>query len=191
MREDTDSATCWMESVPDGWLFLIAEAPLTGWLIAVGAPAEVLLGQSRVIERQIDRCDGNGKEFPAYPRIASPLCGADWLACGTAAVAFDPICGDGTANAMREAILAAAVINAAKRGENAGQLLRHYEKRLLAGFQKHLALCLEFYRSGHGGPWWQRESESVERGLNWCMRKAEGFEPFRYRLNGFELEAVS
>jgi len=44
------------------------------------------------------------------------LRGPDWLACGTAAVAFDPICGDGTAQAMREAILGCAVITAIGEG---------------------------------------------------------------------------
>ncbi len=32
-------------------------------------------------------------------------------------MAFDPICGDGTAHAIREAILAAAVIRALARGD--------------------------------------------------------------------------
>ena len=31
--------------------------------------------------------------------------GSGWLACGTAAMGFDPICGDGTGYAVREGIL--------------------------------------------------------------------------------------
>lgn len=92
LKQNSDADACWIESLEDGWLFL---AP--GWLLSVGAPATTLLGQSRVVA------------FPAYARISSPLGAPGWLACGTAAMAFDPICGDGTANAIREAILSSAV----------------------------------------------------------------------------------
>ena len=75
----------------------------------------------------------------------SPLGANSWLACGTAAMAFDPICGDGTAHAIREAILAAAVIRALANGGPADELLAHYEARLTAGFHRHLTLCRQFY----------------------------------------------
>ena len=39
LKENSDPARCWIESLEDGWLFLIP-----GWLLAVGAPAEALLG---------------------------------------------------------------------------------------------------------------------------------------------------
>lgn len=189
LREGCDSAACWIESLEDGWLFLIPNAPDAGWLLAIGGAVERLLTRSRVIAQQIARFNRVG-EFPAYPRIVSPLCGPDWLACGTAAMAFDPICGDGTANAVREAILAAAVIRAIDAGGDARELFAHYEARLTAGFQRHLALCREFYRTGYGGPWWDAELESLERGLE-SLSIAAGARPeFRYRLNGFELKRL-
>jgi hypothetical protein len=113
LKEGSDPDACWIESLEDGWLFL---AP--GWLLAVGASAQRLLGASRMIAHQITGIGSGSSEFPAYARIASPLCAPGWLACGTAAMAFDPICGDGTAHAIREAILASAVIRAiAKDGD--------------------------------------------------------------------------
>src|SRR5258708_10950048 len=126
-------------------------------------------------------------EFPASPRIVSPLCGPEWLACGTAAMAFDPICGDGTANAIREAILASAVVRAAARGEDTGPMLSHYETRLTIGFQRHLALCRDFYRTGHSGEWWEAELASLQEGLEWCARQTGGSPEFRYQLSGFDL----
>ena len=106
-------------------------------------------------------------------------------------MAFDPICGDGTAHAIREAILTAAVIRADAKGAPAAELFSHYEARLAAGFERHLALCLEFYRSGAQGNWWDSEIESVQRGLEWCARQLRNRNEFRYRLDGFELQAIS
>ena len=95
---------------------------MPGWLLAVGAPAEALLAKSRVIAHEIAEMGASSGEFPAYARIASPLCAPGWLACGTAAMAFDPICGDGTAHAIREAILASAVIRALANGGSTERL---------------------------------------------------------------------
>jgi hypothetical protein len=107
LRSTSDHSACWIESLEEGWLFLTP-----GWLLAVGAPVDTLLATSRVVAHEVIECGAEDGTFPASPRIAFPLCAPGWLACGSAAMAFDPICGDGTAHAMREAILAAAVIRA-------------------------------------------------------------------------------
>ena len=154
LKDERDSAACWIESLEDGWLFLIPDTSESGWLLSVGQGPETLLGRSRIIAERIESCAPASGEFPACPRILSPLGESGWLACGTAAMAFDPICGDGTAHAIREAILASAVIRAIAEGENSTELIAHFQARLTAGFQRHLALCQEFYRSGYGGDWW-------------------------------------
>jgi len=146
----------------------------------------VLLGESRLIAEQIKRCGRAGAELPAYPRIADPLCGPGWLSGGTTALAFDPLCGDGAGHAIREAILASAVIRAAAQGAHADELLAHYRARLVAGFRRHLEVCRQFYSAGGSGNWWRTELELIEQGIAWC-----GAEPrFRFQLNGFELRAV-
>ncbi len=124
LKQGCDPAACWIESLEDGWLFLVP-----GWLLAVGAPPDTLLAESHVIAPQIAQMGASSGEFPAYARIASPLAAPGWLACGTAAIGFDPICGDGTAQAVREAILAAAVIRAIVDGGSEADLLAHYEAR--------------------------------------------------------------
>lgn len=104
-------------------------------------------------------------------------------------MAFDPICGDGTAQAIREAILASAVIRAITNGGDRSSLLSHYETLLTGAIRRHLARCTEFYRTGGSGPWWQTELSSLADGYRWCSLKlANAGEP-RYQLRGFELTA--
>ncbi len=180
------STACWAESLESGWLFLIP-----GWLIAVGAAPATLLAQSGLVAGQIRAVSDQAVEFPAYPRIADPLCAPGRLACGAAAMAFDPICGDGTGNAVREAILATALIRAAARCEDVESLLAHYRGRLIAGFRRHLELTLEFYRAGNSGPWWEEEIRAMERGVQWCAQQLAALPPFRYRLDGFDLMPIN
>jgi hypothetical protein len=190
LHDSCDPSACWIESLEDGWLFLIPNPPRAGWLLAVGGSPDVLLGRSTVVAAQIVRCGSSAGEFAAYARIASPLCGPGWLACGTAAMAFDPICGDGTAHAIREAILASAVIRAIAGGGAVRELLAHYQARLTAGFRRHLVLCRGFYQSGGTGPLWRTELDAIDRGIRWCDAQLSAGAGFRYRLRGFELEAV-
>ncbi len=184
-------ATSWIESVTNGWLFAIPNAASAGWLLAVGGPVESLLGDSRLIAEQIVSYGEAGGEFPAYPRIATPLCAPGWLACGTAGLAFDPLCGDGTAHAIREAILASAVVRAAAEGVPAERLLAHYQMRLLAGLRRHLAVCAEFYLTGGDGDWWDSELAALRRGVRWCDDQLAGSRQFQYRLNGFSLQPLT
>lgn len=190
LKDPLDSASCWIESLDDGWLFLIPNSMDSGWLLSVGCRLQTILDRSRLIAGRIASMSEPSAEFPASPRIASPLSGPGWLACGTAGMAFDPICGDGTAHAVREAILAAAVVKAISTGGDSRELLNHYDARLVLGFQRHLQASLDFYRSGNGGTWWIRESALLQRGLEWCAARMNVFGQFRYQLNGFELRPI-
>jgi hypothetical protein len=184
-RLKTPDAACWVESLETGWLFLIP-----GWLIAVGGSPRDMLSRSRLVAGQIDGIGEEASQFLACPRISEPLCGPDWLSCGTSAMAFDPICGDGTGNAVREAILAAAVIRAASSGDSTDRLLTHYRTRLMAAFQRHLEMCREYYRAGNSGEWWESEALALERGVRWCGEQI-GAPEFYYRLEGFDLLPAS
>ena len=190
LEKGSDSTACSIESLEDGWLFLMPDAPGSGWLISVGGPLNAHLNNSRMIAGQIRGLGDGTREFPSYPRITWPLCGPHWLACGTAALAFDPLCGDGTGHAIREAILASAVVRAAARGTNVNALRDHYQARLVTGFKRHLAVCLEFYQSGGVGPWWDSIVESLNKGLRWCDHQLSNAGEFRYRLRGLELEEI-
>jgi flavin-dependent dehydrogenase len=190
LNGSAEPEACWMEALPDGWLFLISGHAGMGWLLSVGGPLPEMLDRSRLVSKQVRRIGGESRRFPAWPRITSPLCGGNWLACGSAGLGFDPICGDGTANAVREAILTAAVICGIAGGGDPLSLLAHYEARLTAGFQKHLELCLRYYQSAYQNPWWEREADGIRRGLQWCAARLGPNPAFRYRLRGLELQPV-
>jgi hypothetical protein len=184
----SEPSASYIESLESGWLFLVPRGSASAWLLAIGDQLERQLARSRIIAPLIDSMALVSGEFPASPRIAVPLCGPGWLACGSAGLAFDPICGDGTAQAVREAILACAVIRAISNGGDADSLLAHYETRLLAGMQRHLGLCSEFYRSGGEGLWWKAELQSLWEGFQWCSAKRAAAPEARYTLRDFELE---
>jgi hypothetical protein len=188
--KDAGPPACCIEALECGWLFLIPTSPALGWLISIGSPYEVLLAESRLIADQVNVSGPAGATFPAYPAIADPLCVPRWLACGAAAMSFDPLCGDGTGNAVREAILASAVIRAASEGGDVERLLSHYRARLTAGFLRHLELCRGFYISGNRGPWWEREIASLEEGMAWCRQALGAGNVNHYRLSGFQLQAI-
>ncbi len=190
LKAGTDREACWVESLKGGWLFLLPAGADRAWLLSVGDATEAQLSKSRLVAEQIADMGPTMGSFPASPRIADPLGGLHWLACGTGGMAFDPLCGDGVGNAAREAILAAAVIQAAVAGADVESLVAHYRTRLAAGFQRHLQVCREFYSQGHRGPWWDGELREIERGLQWCGGRLAGAGAFQYRLNGFALERV-
>jgi hypothetical protein len=187
LARDCDPETAWVESLPNGWLFLLPDAA-RGWLLSVGASATSLLAESTLIASRISSFDNHGQSFPCHPRIANPICGSGWLACGSAALGFDPLCGDGAGHAAREAILACAIVRASMQGGDSAELTAHYRARLLAGFERHLAVCAGFYGSGAGGAWWVEQVNATEEGLNWCRTQLSAFGAFKYRLEGFSLQ---
>jgi hypothetical protein len=189
-KEHGENDSSWVESLPNGWLFLLPNGE-TSWLLSVGDSTEALLAESRAVAPQVARFATVGGSFACHPRIAEPLCGSDWLACGSAALGFDPLCGDGSGNAVREGVLASAVARAVAAGEDVNAVTAHYRARLLAGFYKHLDACHQFYRAGRAGPWWDEQIDATQRGLTWCQSRLEGVTGFRYRLNGFVLEPLS
>jgi len=70
------------------------------------------------------------------------------------------------------------------------ELLAHYDARLTAGFRRHLEICRQFYSSGGTGPLWGSELDAIDRGIQWSDARLKAHAGFRYRLRGFELEAV-
>jgi hypothetical protein len=182
---------CWIESVQNGWLFLISSGNRSGSLLAIGAPIDELLAESKLISEQIEESTASGFRFPADPRIYTPLNGSDWIACGTAALGFDPIGGEGVGNAVREAVLASAVIRAIIRGGDVATLMTHYSTRLVAGFLRHIEICASFYKSGGSSSWWSSQLDELQQGIEWTQSTAKEHPPSRYRLVNFDLESLS
>ncbi len=193
LKSKTNRAACWVESLDEGWLFLLPTAEGYGSLLSVGGHVPLLLGQSRLVANQVEGLKEAIGTFPAYPRMLYPLCetttsGAGSIACGTAAMGFDPICGEGVGNAVREAILASAVVQAIGCDFPAEEVLAHYSARLLAGFFRHLSACRDFYLAGCQSEWWHNELALIQQGLKWTREQIEKQPPPQYRLADFELE---
>jgi hypothetical protein len=188
--KDRDNDACFIESLADGWLFLVPAGVGEGSLIAVGKNPKTLLEESRLIGPVIAELLSEGTGFAAYPRIFVPLCESGWLACGTAAMGFDPICGEGAGHAVREAILAAAVLGAIHDGADACAALGQYMARLLAGFMRHLELCKQFYLSGRQSAWWDGEIAALDTGLAWTRAQLAAAPSPSSRLVGFDLVEI-
>jgi hypothetical protein len=188
LAEHAESEACWVEALQEGWLFLLATGGGTGSLIGVGTAVEALLAESRLVGRQIKRVRAVLGEFVAYPRTAAALCGPGWLACGSAAMTFDPLCGEGAGNAAREAILACAAVRAIAGGQSEEEILAEYSLRLRLGFLRHLENCREFYRRDAASAFWASELEWIERGIAWTQEKLRGLGRPKFRLVGFDLE---
>lgn len=168
LAAQADGAAAWVEATESGWLFLIPRGAGQGWLLAVGGEPDSLLGGSRLISGQIRDVSAVEARFETAPRMLEELAGQDWLAMGSGAIAFDPICGDGTAQAARGAILACAVVQALQDGDNRDDLLGHYRAMLVAAMRRHLQVSLPFYRSGGTSPWWREQADAAAEGHAWC-----------------------
>ena len=188
LLHEEDRSACWIEAVEDGWLFLIPSGGGAGWLLAVGA-ADDLIGQSRHVAPRIERVGEPSAAFETSPRMLTELQGLDWLACGSAAIAFDPICGDGTAQAVREAILASAVIGAIGEGGDRDALRLHYESMMVGAMRRHLRLCAQFYASGGEGEWWRAQLADLAEGFHWCTARLARMPEPRFELHDFRLVA--
>ncbi len=191
----------WIESVRSGWLFLlpVGLSPTEdthAMLIAVGNETEALLEESQVVRKVIGRqagreeatVHGDDRRIFCSPRISTALASMGRIACGTAAMSFDPISGEGAGHAAREAILAAAVIDGVNRGLPADRLVTHYTARLMAGFQRHLEICLRFYNQARSGPWWEQEIELLHEGIAWCGANIDVAAVREFQLVDFELQ---
>lgn len=187
LRDPSCAQEARIEAVASGWLYLVPAETGEGWLLGVGGSVDALLGQSALIAPVVDAMGATSTPFLAAPRLHLPLHGAGWLACGTAALGFDPICGDGTAQSVREAILAAAVVTAIAEGGDRAALLSHYQSMLIAAMRRHLLLCAQFYANGGQGDWWRAQHEALVEGHHWCTALLAKMPEPRFLLDGFRL----
>lgn len=187
LSDSADEYAAVVEATESGWLFLIPRGQGQGWLLAVGGEPDVLLASAPLLSLSVAVLHPVQSRFETAPRMLQTLVGNDFLALGQGALAFDPICGDGTATAARAAILAAAVVAGIHAGLDRDALLSHYYSMLVAAMRRHLQVSLPFYRSGGTSPWWEEQAEALAQGHAWCTSVlAKAGEP-RFVLSGNRL----
>lgn len=193
-----DLATTRIETTPGGWVFMAPIGPGAAMVQAMvpappadpGRCLDALLGDTRDIGRHVRGARGAVRVFEAAPALASTLARPGWIATGGAAFRLDPVCGDGTGDAARTAILAASVVDAVARGLPEPMCLEHYRARLRVALAGHLRACLRFYDAGGFEPAWDRERAASLHGLDRLARARARGHGFTFRLNGFTLVPV-
>jgi 2-polyprenyl-6-methoxyphenol hydroxylase-like FAD-dependent oxidoreductase len=193
VRSRTLPDRAWLEATPDGWLFVCPRGDGFAIVQAVtpSSPAEpsAALGQLLRGSRIGSWLDGSVDEtaisvFPIAPAAMAPPCGARWLAVGDTAVAFDPVSGDGTGQAVRGAILASAVIDALVRGIDAHVVLAHYRLRLERALLAHLSHCLRYYSTAVCREAFQPDIAVMQHALE---REPSDASPYELVLRGTRL----
>jgi hypothetical protein len=191
LRSNAAQDACWAESLDDGWLFLLSCGEGAASLLAVGAPVEDLLRHSRLVALQIQSTQESHASFPYQPRLSRRLSDGHLLRCGSAAMSFDPLCGEGVGNSVREAFLAAATLRAASAGLPWEDVVRHYEDRLQRGFLRHLDTCLQFYTTGGHGTFWREEVAALQLALQAVLELLAPEPRTQFRLIDRDLVLVS
>jgi flavin-dependent dehydrogenase len=88
---------------------------------------------------------------------SEPLCGHGWLAVGDAAIAYDPLSGDGVLRALDTGKRGATAALAAIAGDESPS--QEYSRELLAEFDLYLRRQAAFYlreRRWRAAPFWSR-----------------------------------
>ncbi|MFF2788865.1 hypothetical protein ACFVT6_19190 [Streptomyces sp. NPDC058049] len=124
-----------------------------------------LLAESALAPRLL-RAPAAAVSLPAAPRLHRTPATAPTphtpgrLLVGAGAIRYDPLSGTGTAQALRTAVLATAVIHAAATGTSPQALCAHYAGRLRTAFRAHLATCARLYPQAFPSPAWHHEIDA-------------------------------
>ncbi|WP_406737463.1 NAD(P)/FAD-dependent oxidoreductase [Streptomyces sp. NBC_00853] len=152
----------WLHLTPLGNGRALLQAMVPG---PVARPAELLgrlLATSELAPRLLHAPE-TAVALPAAPRLhllpatAPSTCTPGTLLVGAGAIRYDPLSGTGTAQALRTAILAAALIGSAAAATPPDLLCAYYAARLRTAFQEHLATCARLYPQAFPDPSWQHE----------------------------------
>lgn len=175
---------CVLEAVDGGWLFLLpqghGQAVLQGVAASADAGAEdtlpSLLQASRLIRPRVGEVGGDPVRFDAMPRLGLAPAREGHLSIGDAALAFDPLSGDGLGCGLRSALLACAVVQAIREGDDPQACLDHYAARLARAAGDHVRQCLSLYESVRGAPHWAAEVDAMRAGLSRCPQGPARFD---------------
>jgi len=179
-----DADTChedrrtWVEAVEDGWWYT---APVPGRRVVAAfmTDATVLRGQcgslAGFLDRQLQQAGvtesrlsarsgwSNVTVLSALSYLSSMVVGADFLAVGDAAAAFDPLSSEGLCKALREGLLAARTIGRHLHGD--ADALQDYASDVRRGFSDFARQHRWMYgleRRWPSSDFWRRRHEGLQ-----------------------------
>ena len=158
----TDAGWCWWAELDQALWVQVVGRPRAGhpagWIAAAAA-------QLPALARALDGAsiDGDPAARPAHARLGAA--GSDptlWLA-GDAALALDPLSGQGVYEALRGARLAATAIQSVLDGGDAGVAQRFVAARRAEAWQRGVGVAAGFYReNGSRGAFWSETAAAYE-----------------------------
>ncbi|MEV6974048.1 hypothetical protein [Kitasatospora sp. NPDC093806] len=163
------TALAWLQLTPLGTEECLVQAMVPGPAAEPAALLHRVLADS-ALGGAVGRAPRTATAIPAAPRLhpAPAIAPTDRhpygrLIVGAGAIRYDPLSGTGTAQALRTAILAAAVIDADATGTPAEALCAHVTRRLRAAYAEHLRTCAGLYGAAFTAPAWQDELDAARR----------------------------
>jgi flavin-dependent dehydrogenase len=169
-----------VEAVEDGWWYsaslpdgrgvvaLMTDADLLPkGLEAIAAFWEARLLQTRHTAPRLGACQADGalRVVAAGGSRSSRFAGRDWLVVGDAAVAFDPLSGQGIYWALESGLAAGRAVSDALGGDTGA--LDRYARHVEAGYHGFLrARCVAYRRERRWerSPFWRRRIQVATDG---------------------------
>ncbi len=196
-----------VSALDDGWCWLAVTEKGTLSAQFVG-PATRRLSRSQVAERvqsagrslangwlSTDRLLGEGsyRACAAVARYSQPSRGQGYLRIGDAAVAMDPLSGNGIHEAVRSARVAVAALNSYLRGEAWSVVARFVDERSRELWRRSVSAAAGFYRQQadwSGSDFWTAAATTYERAAMGAVLRVQQGGRFEMRpvLNGERIE---
>ena len=136
---------------------------------------------------------GTYRACAAVARYSQPSRGPGHLRIGDAAVAMDPLSGNGIHEAVRSARVAVAAVNSYLRGEAWSVVARFVDERSRELWRRSVSAAAGFYRlqaDWGGSAFWASAAATYERAAGEATIRVEGEGQFEMRpvLNGEQIE---
>jgi hypothetical protein len=172
---------CLMESIDDGWLFLLPVGAGNADLQYVSLPSdapppapEFVIEKTTMIRQALSGIAPWRRPIACMPKVHLAPARRGVLAVGEGALAFDPISGDGVGHALRSVVLAATTLDAMATGRPVGDCLNDYAATLHRAMAHHLRICLDLYDNTMFGPGWRSECDAMRAALAELDRNGRG-----------------
>lgn len=193
-----DPDASWTEATPSGWIFVAPATARTALVQAMvptpprdpAAALQALIAGARTIAPILDGAPREVRAVSGAPGLARELCGPGLIVAGEEALSVDPVSGEGSGYAAREAILAAAVADAVETGLDAEVAFDHYRARLEHALAAHLRTCLQVYTAPFDASW-SAERAACAAGSAALETAAAERRPFTLGLRGLRLAPLA